>query len=435
MSGPAAASPAAADGFLRSLGARARPSRLQLEGAGYAFSQGLVTLLAAVSTVLVARALSARAFGVQSFAVSFLAFTAMFFDFGLFLPAARLVARSGSERERHQTVGAALLMFVPVGVAFSTAVFGLSFYVDSWFHIHAGYALRLVAAMAFVYPLNYLGNYLAKGTGRLHVYSVTSATAQALYVLSLIVELALHVHITASGVIVLRLGSLLVSEAVLVVWLLPAFRGAVSRISVILRDARDYGVQMYLGNVLSMGTYSMDVLMLGALTNARTVGFYSLAGSAAYVVGLPVGGLSAALFSRMTSEDGIDRRWLAFGWVSGLGLAIGVSALAYPLLPWLVSGRYTGAIGLIPPLALAAAVQGVTTIYNTYLAAQAKGKDLRNAALILTLSNFVFNLGLIPAFGALGAAWASLAALVVNLFAHMIFYRRYVGAREPMAAT
>ena len=435
MSGPATASAAAADGFLRHVISRVRPSKVQLQGAGYAISQALMSLLAAVSTVLVARALSAGAFGVQSFAVSFMAFTGMFFDFGLSVPAARLVARSSSERERQQTLGASLLAFVPVGLLYSAVVFGLSFYVDRWFRVNAGYAVRLVSAIAFVYPLGYLANYLAKGSGRLHVYSVTASASQFLYVASLIVAITFHVHLTASLVLLLRLGSMLVSLAVLVVWLSPEFRGAISRIRLIVRDARRFGIQMYLGNVLSMATYSMDVLMLGALTNARTVGYYSLAGSAAYLVGLPVIGLSAALFRRMAFEDRIDRRWLAFGWATGLLCAVAVSAIAYPLLPRILSSRYSGAIGLIPPLALAAVVQGVTTIYNTYLAAQAKGKELRNAALILTLSNVVFNLALIPPFGAMGAAWASLAALVVNLFAHIVFYRRYLGARDRLAAT
>jgi O-antigen/teichoic acid export membrane protein len=257
---------------------------------------------------------------------------------------------------------------------------------------------------------------------------------QTLYLLSLIVLLALDVRLTASLVVLLRLTSMLAALAVLVVWLSPEFHGAISRGAAILRDARDYGFHMYVGNVLSMGTYSMDVLMLGALTNARTVGYYSLAGSAAYVVGLPVNGLAAALFARMTFDDRIDRRWLAFGWASGLACAVVVSTLAYPLVPLVLSSRYTGAIVLIPPLALAAVVQGVTTIYNTYLTAQAKGKELRNAALILTVSNLVLNLALIPPFGALGAAWASLAALLANLVAHMIFYRRYLVAREALAA-
>ena len=50
--------------------------------------------------------------------------------------------------------------------------------------------------------------------------------------------------------------------------------------------------------------------------------------------------------------------------------------------------------------------------------------ELRNAGLVLTGSNIVFNFALIPPFGAQGAAWASLLALGVNFLAHVFFYRR-----------
>jgi O-antigen/teichoic acid export membrane protein len=406
---------------------------VQLQGAGYAVSQGLITLLAALSTVVVARALSTGAFGTQSFVISFLTFAALFFDFGLFLPAARLTARS-SGRARQQMVGAALLAFAPVGLLFFVTVFALSFFVDAWFHVHAGHVLRLISALSVVYPLGFIGNYLAQGVDRLHAYSITSAASQVLYLLGVIAAPLLHEKLTLSLVLEIRLLTLAATSIALMVWVAPRFGGALAKIRLLLHDAREYGFQVYIGRVLSMATYNMDVLMLGAMTDARTVGYYALAGSAAYVVGLPVHGLSAALFSRMTGSTRIDPRWLAFGWASGFACAVAVVVLSHPLIPWLMSKRYDGAIGLIPPLALAEVVRGVTTVYNTYLSAQGSGKPLRNAALILTLSNLAFNFALIPPFGALGAAWASLAALLVNLGAHMLFYWRSLASAQPAAA-
>jgi O-antigen/teichoic acid export membrane protein len=44
---------------------------------------------------------------------------------------------------------------------------------------------------------------------------------------------------------------------------------------------------------------------------------------------------------------------------------------------------------------------------------------------VLTLSNVAFNFALIPPYGAHGAAWASLLALLANLIAHVFFYRRF----------
>jgi O-antigen/teichoic acid export membrane protein len=408
-------------------------SRVVAQAAGFAASQGMVSLLAAVSTVLVARGLSTRDFGAQTFAVSFLVFTSLFFDFGLFLPSGRLVARSSGEG-RQRLVGAALMAFVPVGVTFSAAVFALSFGVDTWFHVHAGHALRLISAVAFVYPFGLLSNYLAQGVDRLHIYSITSAGSQALYVVALVVLAATGVKLSVSLVLELRLAGMVVSAIVALFWLSPAFQGSLAHIRQLAHDARAYGFQVYVGRVLSVATYNMDVLMLGALTDAKTVGYYGLAGSAAYAVGLPAYGMSAALFSRMTSAAKLDSRWLVIAWTTGLGGAALATVLAHPLVPLVFSHRYSRAIGLIPPLALAEAVRGATTVYNSFLSAQGRGKALRNAALILTVSNLILNFALIPPFGALGAAWASLAALVANLIAHVVFYRRSLPIHPPTPA-
>ena len=88
------------------------------------------------------------------------------------------------------------------------------------------------------------------------------------------------------------------------------------------------------------------------------------------------------------------------------------------------SARYVAAAGLVLPLALAQYVRGITGLFNTFLSAHGRGREMRNAGLVLTVSNLVFNFALIPPFGARGAAWASLLALLANLVAYVAFYRR-----------
>jgi O-antigen/teichoic acid export membrane protein len=408
-------------------------SRLVAQGAGLAFSEAAVAGLGAISTALVARGLSTRDFGSQTFAVSFLLLTSLFFDFGLFLPAARLTALQ-AVADRRRTAGAALMLFVPVGLLFSGAVFGLSFFVDGWFNVHVGYALRLLAPLALVYPFRTLAAYLAQGVERLHLYSVMNVLGQLLFVVALGVLALAHVKFTVALVLDLRIAAIAVSVIVFVVWLSPVFRGALSVAPRFVEHARAYGFQVYVGAALGIATYNMDVLMVGALANARAVAYYSLAGSVAYMVGLPVYGVCAALFARLATAPRIERRWLVFAASTGIGGAAAVSVLAYPLIPLVFSTRYSPAIGLIPPLAFAEATRGVTNVYNSFLSAQGRGRELRSAALVLTVSNVVLNFALIPPFGALGAAWASFAALVANLIAHVFLYRRSLSVAPALAA-
>jgi O-antigen/teichoic acid export membrane protein len=150
--------------------------------------------------------------------------------------------------------------------------------------------------------------------------------------------------------------------------------------------------------------------------------------------GLPVLGLATALFRPMARADEIQSRWLLAAACGGMVSAVAASILAGPFISIVFSQRYAQTAHLVLPLAFAEAVRGVRRVYNTFLSAHGRGRELRNAGLVLTVSNVVLNFGLIPPYGAEGAAWASLVALIANLVAHIFFYRRSVTRAADDAA-
>src|SRR5438128_9343306 len=152
-------------------------SRIAMQAAAFAGANLLVAGLAVVSTAMLTRHLRTSDFGSYAFATSFFAFVALFFEFGLFLPAAREAAVA-SRQVRQEIAGAALVAYLPVGLAFSATIFGLSFWIDRWFHVDAGYALRIAAPAALVFPFLYVLQQLAQGVDRLHVASLAAVVAQ-----------------------------------------------------------------------------------------------------------------------------------------------------------------------------------------------------------------------------------------------------------------
>ena len=403
---------------------RAARARTVQQAAAFVVANLLASVLAVVSTALLTRNLSTAEFGSYSFATSFLLFVALFFEFGLFMPAARLAAVSASE-ERRDIVGSALIAYVPVGIAFSITVLVLSFWIDDWFHVQTGHALLITAPIILGIPFaSLILQQLAQGVDRLHVSSFAIVLAQLLFVALLGVWLGIFHSLNNASALFLRGCAFLITVVAAMAWLKPRF-GAVHRWThEFIREARDWGFQVFVGRILSIGTYNMDVLMLGIWANSRSVGFYVLAGSLAAVSGLPVAGMAAALFPRMTRASAIPLVWLTIAFGVGAVCSLAVSILAEPAIRLLFSERYVPAAGLVPPLALAQLVRGVTGIFNTFLSGHGRGRELRNAGFILTGSNIAFNFALIPQFGATGAAWASLLALVANFAAHVIFYRR-----------
>jgi O-antigen/teichoic acid export membrane protein len=399
-------------------------SRTIRQAAGFAAASLFANIFAVIATALLTRNLTTVEFGSYSFAVSLLFFVALFFEFGLLFPAGRLAAISDI-RDRREVVGAALLVYLPVGVAFSMTIFVLSFSIDDLFHVDAGDALRVAAVPAFAFPFTLVLQQLAQGIDRLHVASIGTLNAQLLLVALLVLWLGIGEDMSTVSALVFRSLALLLAGGFSAILLGPLFAATRRWVRELVTQAHEWGFQLFVGRVLSTGTYNMDVLMLGLWANSQSVGLYVLAGSIATASGFPVVGMASALFPRMARGSNIPRNWLFGAAAVGTVCAIAAWLLADPVIRIFFSSRYIAAAELVLPLALAQVVRGVTGIYNAFLSAHGRGLDLRNAGLVLTLSNLALNFALIPPFGAKGAAWASLLALIANFLAHVFFYRRY----------
>lgn len=396
----------------------------------YALSLVAASLASAVSGVIVARSVSTAQFGVYSFALTILGITGLLFEFGLFFPAARIAAHQ-LPSERHATVGAAAILFVPVAMLFGATVWGLSLVIDRVFTVHAGVVLFAAAPLAFVIPFRAVAQWLAQGMDRLNTFSLAYLLSGALFIVCLLGWRQLRV-LNAREAILIQLATLLIVWLGMLAALRPRFDAVYARCREFLRHARQYGFEVYVGRVFSVGTYQMDVIMLGALANAPTVGYYVLAGAIGNGATLAVLAFGTAAFGRFLHRPSIPRNYLIWCWVAGLSSAGLATALAAPFISLVYSHRYLPAASLVLPLALAAAVRAVTNLYNTFLSAHGDGRALRNAGAALTVSNVVLNATLIPVFLAPGAAWASFGAQVINYLFHLYGYRRTT-ARLQMA--
>jgi O-antigen/teichoic acid export membrane protein len=400
------------------------------QSAGYTGSQAFVKVIAGVSAVVIARELGATQTGDYQFVTSFLAFVSMFFEFGLFVPASRLAARTERKLAR-RVFGSGIVAFIPVGIAYLIAITGLSFGVDSWFHVRVGTTIRLLEPVFIIYPFQFVVTYMSQGMRRLHVLSITQAAGAILGLGLMLSYIYSGQRLTLASALLLISGAQATVLLVAMFWLQPVFAQVRRGVGEIIAETRRWGFENYVGRIFSVGTYNMDVLMVAVFTNARQVAFYSLAGGIASVIGLPASGITAALFPRLTREGSLRRSWKLAIWFFAIAGALLVWALAGIFVRDVLGPHYLPVIPLVLPLALAAAIRSVTGLYNTYLSANARGRELRQTGFVLTGSNLVLNFALIPPFGATGAAWASFLALVANYIGYVIYYRRVINEVEP----
>ncbi len=130
---------------------------------------------------------------------------------------------------------------------------------------------------------------------------------------------------------------------------------------------------------------------------------------------VPADGIAAAVFPRMAKREGIPARDLRTVVAVSVAAAICVVAAGAVLAAFVFSSAYPELPLYVAILAVAYALRGVAALYSGYLAARGRGEVLRRAGFALTAANVVPNFTLIPAFGGIGAAWAGLIAMALNL--------------------
>ena len=401
-------------------------SNIARQSAGYIAAVITSNLMALLTTSVLTRILTVDDYSEYVFGLNLLVFLSLFFELGMFYPAAQLIAKA-NEPEARTLTGAAMILWLGASVLFSLTVLLLTFGpLQAIFKIHTANELRIVAPLAGAWLATELALLFAQGHGRLHRFSATSVVTSGLLLVSVVAALAAGGHPGPTLVLALYGASLLVGSVACFAWFRPTFHQWKLSTRVILMQTRVWGLNSFLGRVLSMGTYRLDVIMLGALSGSTPVASYVLATALTTPVGLPGLSSATALFKRMTRVTQIDRRWILGPLIVSLGATAALGLAGSPIVDLLFSTKYGTVPPLLVPLALAAMLQGTTAMYNRFLFAHERGKELRTTAFWLAGANVIFNVALIPTFAALGAAWASVAALVVNLIAHVLPYRRIV---------
>ncbi len=383
-------------------------------------------------TAVVAAELSTAAFAAFTLSKSILLFVAAFFEFGIFFPGARLTALADSTAERRRWLGALLLAYVPLGVMFSATMAAVSLVVDSIFTVEAGTALLITAPLSIAYPFGLVALAISQGIGRPYLQPLMTLAAAGLTLVGLWMILDVTNHdLNLTLVLALRAVSLLLAAALLAYLIRPIFSQLRARWRRIWSETRRWGLQAYAGRLLSVGTYNTDVLILGAFADSRQLAAYGLTVAGASLIRLPAIGLGTALYGRMTRSGALDRRAFApvvvWGVLATLVAAIAAGPIVDQLNPDLSEVR-----SLIIPLGLAATAAGVTSILNAYLNARAAGRALRNTSVILLVANLLLNPALIIPFGALGAAFASLLAVLANLAGYIYYVRRISRDETPV---
>jgi O-antigen/teichoic acid export membrane protein len=166
-------------------------------------------------------------------------------------------------------------------------------------------------------------------------------------------------------------------------------------------------------NLGQAGVLRIDRILIGLFLSASAVGIYSIAATATEIVWLVPTALSQVLFHQFASRSvhlpsATRARFISLGFSFATALAI--FAIAPLAIDRLVGAKFASAVLPLRILVVGAVFLSSYQLDAFALAARGKIGLAAGATVIGFIAVFVADLLLIPSYGIVGAAWASLVA-------------------------
>jgi O-antigen/teichoic acid export membrane protein len=213
--------------------------------------------------------------------------------------------------------------------------------------------------------------------------------------------------------------------------LLPGFRLTFSL--AVLRRMLRFGLPLIPANVFGLSMASSDRYILQHYRTTAEVGIYSLGYTIGQIVAFFVNAIQLAWPAHMfeiaklpNAERQLARMLTYYCAVVG-AISLGVSLFAEEILRVMATAEYYESARVVPWVAGASALWGLSFMVNSGLTTQDKMKYSGLLVTVVAIVNLGLNFWLIPRYGMMGAAWATLVSYallaVVQTAANQMFWR------------
>ncbi len=290
-------------------------------------------------------------------------------------------------------------------------------------------SIKYAHLLRLVFLTGILGTFNIVAMARLRIRKQSSLYA-TLSVVKFIVAAGLNIYFIAvlrRGVEGLITAGLILAALFAFIYLALLFRDLQLTFSIpILCRMLKFGVPLVPANLSNLVMTSADRYFLQAFSTSAEVGLYSLGYNISMMVYLVVGAIQVAWPAEMfniAKQADAERQFakMLTYYLTLLGLVgLGVSVLSDEVLVIMTPPRFYGASTVVPLIVLSYIFYGIRFMTNIALPIQNRMKYMPPIIISSAVLNLVLNYLLIPRYGMIGAAWATLISYFVLVLVQIL---------------
>lgn len=184
-----------------------------------------------------------------------------------------------------------------------------------------------------------------------------------------------------------------------------------------LKGMWKYSASAYISVLLFFIMYKIDIIMIGDMLGAEVAGHYGIATAMTDVMIAPAAALGMILMVKLAGEE--DKTYshkklhkkaqLITAMLVGAGCTFTAIISPY-IIPLMFGAEFTDSVPILQILCIAVFFMSLYLIEQNRITAQGRARQMLSAPLAGSITNIALNFYLIPIYGGIGSAWASVAA-------------------------
>ncbi len=381
-------------------------------------------MLGFITAPLITNALGAAEYGRMAFAIGVVTWLNLLFTFGLD-SAPKMLANLNDDQEQRRLVGGFFVIVGMMGLLFSATVAILSTFIDHYFKVVSGPILLMVAAGVWALPMQLLVEWMLYGLQRSMILSLVVILPRLVYLCAVLMLVQSGVA-NAGNLYLAHVISTMTVFIIGVSYLHPRLDGLSRSLHSIWQDLQSFGRYAYIGRVPAVLVYHVDKLLLGWFTDARQIGFYSLALTLSAPVALIGNSVSQVVYKDLAAAKSIPRSVILLTFLSGCVAALGVAIVGTLAIRYLFPAEFKETIFYLAFLCIATSFQTFYAPFNSFISAKGHGRILRKMGWTYSAGAIFFDAGLIPLLGVIGAVIGTILSNAVWLVQCIWYYRRII---------
>ena len=396
------------------------------------FSQGVIFVVGLGTSVIISRILNPEGRGIYALAVFLPAFLMYFSNLGIGLSATFYIA-NGKYSPKIVLGNSLVCVFAHSAFAILIGLMIICFFREKLF---AGVAVKYLFLALLIVPSQLYLSFILPillGMQRIREYNFFQVLRYVL-LFGLIIIFLIGLNAGVTGAIIVEALAAYITCIVAFVIVSRETKGISFKIDKgYLKDAYQYGIKLYAGSMLLFLNRRFNLILINLFMSPVMVGFFGLAAALSEKVWLLADAIGTVLFPRIASEKDEEKKnvftSLVFKTTILIVVVICVFLYAFGegLIVFLYSPAFFESIRPFRFLLVGVVAGSGWRILENDLRGRGKPGLITCIMAVSFVVNILFNIILIPRYGMMGAAWASVVSATVSLIMSIFVYRHVSG--------